>query len=133
MAHNILEFWDYQENVPAVAQYTSLPKQPFGAAIPTGAALTIEVMFTCSGYDGTSTYLGLEKWLLAARYSSSNNVSATGAHQIKTRIGYAGSVASYLSGLAISVSSGTPRLAWTPVVAGNRWTIRGHLWVYSAA
>jgi hypothetical protein len=133
MAHNIVEFWDYKEDVPASVQYTSLPKQPFGATIATGSAMTIEVMFTCSGYDGTSTYLGVEKWLLAARYSSTNNVSATGSHHIQTRIGYAGSVASNLDALEISVASGTPRLAWTPKVAGNRWTVRGHLWVVSAA
>lgn len=133
MAHNILEFWDYRENVPIATQYTALPKQPFGATISSGAVMTIEVMFTSTGYDGSSTYLGLEKWLLAARYSSTNNVSATASHQIKTRIGYAGSTVSNLTSLTISVSGGVPRLAWIPAASGSRWTIRGHLWVASAA
>ena len=134
MAHNILEFWDYRENVPIAKQYTALPKQPFGATISKGAVMSIEVMFTSTGYDGVTTYLGLEKWLLAIRYSSTNNVSATASHQIATRVGYAGSTVSLLNGsVSISVISGTPRLVWLPRASGSRWTIRGHLWVASAA
>lgn len=134
MAFNILDFWDYREDVPILTQYTALPKQPFGATINTGAVMTIEVTFTSSGYDGSTTYLGFEEWRLIIRYSSTNNVSSTPSHQLATRITTMGSSVSLLGGsVSLSVSGGAPSLIWVPAAAGNRWTLHGKLWVASAA
>jgi hypothetical protein len=133
MAHNIVEFWDYKENVPATAQYTALPEQPFGATIATGSVMGVEVTFVETGYDGSTIYVGAEKWLIAARYSDSNTVGSTASHWTASRIGWSGATIMLLSSCALSVAAGTPRIMWQPYKAGNRWTIRGHLWVYSAA
>lgn len=132
MAHNVAEFWAYHENVPATAQYTALPKQPFGATIAIGSAVGIEVTFIETGYDGSTIYVGAEKWLMAARYSATNTVGSTAAHWTASRIGSSGSTMMLLSSCALSISAGTARIVWQPYKAGNRWTIRGHLWVHSA-
>lgn len=133
MAHNVAEFWAYHENVPASTQYTDLPKQPFGATIATGSVMGIEVTFANTGYDGSTIYVGAEKWLIAARYSATNTVGSTSAHWTASRIGSTGATAMLLAACGLAVSSGVPRVYWQPYAAGNRWTIRGHLWVYSAA
>jgi len=133
MAHNIVEFWAHHENVPAADQFTALPRQPFGTTIATGSAMGLEVTFVGTGYDGSTTYLGIDRWLLAVRYSATNTAGSTSAHKTASRDGSSGVAAMLLSYANIQVSGGTPSLLWRPYTAGLRWTIRGHLWVNSAA
>lgn len=133
MAINIAEFWGYFPAVPDTEQITPLPKQPFGVTVAAGRAMGIKVIFVVTGVYAGATYIGIDEWNLAGRYSATNTLSGTAAHRTSGRVGVNGTDGARLASLSFSVSSGVPRLAWTPVVPDLDWTVRGHLWVASAA
>jgi len=131
MAANIVEFFGYFPAVAASAQLSPLPRQPHGATIAAWRVLTGKFTFTSSVSGGG--YLGCEEWLLAVQYSATNTPDAGSARRKQTLIASAGAAEQRLAECRFSVSSGQVRLLWTPYTAGRDWTIRGHLWVASAA
>ena len=133
MAINVAEFWKYYLAVPYVQQIIALPAQPFGATIATGRAMGIKVLFVVTGVYAGTTYIGIDEWNLAGRYSSTNTLSGTASHRTAGRVAQSGTVGAQVDTLSFSVSGGIPRIAWTPMVPDLDWTVRGHLWVASAA
>jgi len=131
MAGNIVEFFGYFTSVAASAQLSPLPRQPFGATIAAWRTMTGDFTFTSSVSGGG--YVGVERWLMMVQYSATNTPSGDAGLREQKRIIQAGGAEQGLTECRFSVSSGQVRLLWTPYTAGRDWTIRGHIWVASAA
>lgn len=126
MAHNRVEFFAYRSNIDLHATTSVyLDKNPFGVTLPSGASIGAEITFVSSG--GTVAYVGIERWLMAWRLSSTDTVSSNASDLRQVKLGGDSGAGSLLDNAA-AVGGADFGFTFTPDGGGRDWAIRGVLW-----
>lgn len=125
MAHNRVEFFTHRADLDGVTNSVALDQSPFGAAIPGGGTIGAEVTFTSSGT--TVGYVGIERWLLAWRLSSTSVISTNVNDLHEVRVAQVGTASGVLDSVK-AFGGSSFGFQFTPHASGLDWTIRGVYW-----